>query len=124
MGLVLLLKVHRFSVPNAASLEFKLFQSRWFALRLPNHLYHFTPETMTKLLRQAGWEVASIHHQRVLSSLFSSLGYLLQERGWGRLERWVVGRPSDKVRLYQLLYPLADIFRQTGRMTVWAKKPD
>ncbi|MCG7996176.1 MAG: class I SAM-dependent methyltransferase [Candidatus Thiodiazotropha taylori] len=115
------------SVPNAASLEFKLFQSRWFALQLPNHLYHFTPETLTKLLKQAGWEVESVHHQRVLSSLFSSLGYLLQERGWHRLERWVVGRPSDKVRLYQLLYPfawLAAIFGQTGRMTVWAKKPD
>ncbi|MBV2120067.1 MAG: class I SAM-dependent methyltransferase [Candidatus Thiodiazotropha sp. (ex Ctena orbiculata)] len=115
------------SVPNAASLEFKLFQSRWFALQLPNHLYHFTPETLTKLLKQAGWEVESVHHQRVLSSLFSSLGYQLQERGWHRLERWVVGRPSDKVRLYQLLYPfawLAAIFGQTGRMTVWAKKPD
>ncbi|MCG7902844.1 MAG: class I SAM-dependent methyltransferase [Candidatus Thiodiazotropha weberae] len=115
------------SVPNAASLEFKLFQSRWFALQLPNHLYHFTPETITKLLQQAGWEVEAVHHQRVLSSLFSSLGYLLQERGWHRLERWVVGRPSDKVRLYQLLYPfacVAAIFGQTGRMTVWAKKPD
>jgi 2-polyprenyl-3-methyl-5-hydroxy-6-metoxy-1,4-benzoquinol methylase len=114
------------SVPNAASAEFKLFQSRWFALQLPNHLYHFTPETIGKLLHQAGWQVEAIHHQRVLSSLFSSLGYQLQERGWHRLERWVVGRSSDKVRLYQLLYPLAyiaAIFGQTGRMTVWAKKP-
>jgi 2-polyprenyl-3-methyl-5-hydroxy-6-metoxy-1,4-benzoquinol methylase len=115
------------SVPNAASLEFKLFQSRWFALQLPNHLYHFTPETISSLLKQAGWQVEAIHHQRVLSSLFSSLGYLLQERGWPRLARWVVGRPSDRVRLYQLLYPLAylaALFGQTGRMTVWAKKPD
>jgi SAM-dependent methyltransferase len=115
------------SVPNAASLEFKLFKSRWFALQLPNHLYHFTPETIGKLLEQAGWDLEVIHHQRVLSSFFASLGYLLQERGWHRLERWVVGRPSDKVRLYQLLYPIAyiaAIFGQTGRMTVWAKKPD
>ncbi|MCG7865976.1 MAG: class I SAM-dependent methyltransferase [Candidatus Thiodiazotropha taylori] len=115
------------SVPNAGSIEFKLFLSRWYALHLPNHLYHFTPKTMTKLLQQAGWQVESIHHQRVLSSFFSSLGYLLQDRGWPRLARWVVGRPSDKVRLYQLLYPfawLAAIFGQTGRMTVWAKKPD
>ncbi|MCG8487276.1 MAG: class I SAM-dependent methyltransferase [Chromatiales bacterium] len=115
------------SVPNAGSLEFKLFLSRWYALHLPNHLYHFTPETMTKLLQQAGWQVESIHHQRVLSSFFYSLGYFLQERGWPRLARWVVGRPTDKVRLYQLLYPLAylaAIFGQTGRMTVWAKKPE
>lgn len=114
------------SVPNAASLEFKLFQSRWFALQLPNHLYHFTPETLRKLLVEAGWEFHSVQHQRVLSSLFASIGYLLEDRGWHRLRRWLVGRPTDKLRLYQLLFPIAAIaalFGQTGRMTVWARKP-
>jgi SAM-dependent methyltransferase len=114
------------SVPNASSLEFKLFKSRWFALQLPNHLYHFTPETLKKLLGQAGWELQTIQHQRVLSSLFASLGYLMDDMGWHGLKRWVAGQSSDKVRLYQLFYPLAYIaalFGQTGRMTVWAKKP-
>lgn len=115
------------SVPNAASLEFKLFQSRWFALQLPNHLYHFTPGTVRRLLEDAGWEFQEIHHQRVLSSLLASIGYLLEDKGWHRLKRWVVGQPSDKIRLYQILYPLAMIaalFGQTGRMTIWAKKPN
>jgi SAM-dependent methyltransferase len=114
------------SVPNAASLEFKLFRSRWFALQLPNHLYHFTPSTVRRLLEEAGWEFQAVHHQRVLSSLFASIGYVLEDKGWYRLKRWLVGQPSDKIRLYQILYPLAVIaalFGQTGRMTIWAKKP-
>jgi SAM-dependent methyltransferase len=109
------------TVSNAASLEFQLFKSRWFALQLPNHLYHFTPDTIRKLLTEAGWEFQAIHHQQVLSSLFASTGYLLEDKGWHRLMRWLVGRPSDKVRLYQILYPLANIaarLSQTGRRTV------
>ena len=114
------------SVPNADSLEFKLFKERWHALHLPNHLYHFTPRTIGRMLEEAGWELQVVQHQRVLSSLFASMGYLMEDKGWHRLRRWIVGLPEDKVRLYQLFYPVAYIaalFGQTGRMTVWAKKP-
>jgi len=34
------------SVPNANSFEFRLFKDKWYALQLPNHLYHFTPQTI------------------------------------------------------------------------------
>jgi 2-polyprenyl-3-methyl-5-hydroxy-6-metoxy-1,4-benzoquinol methylase len=116
-----------FSVPNAASLEFKLFKQRWYALHLPNHLYHYTPDTIRSMLTHTGWTRPTIYHQRTLSSLLASLGHLLDDKGYHRISRWAVGRPQDPVRLYQLLYPfamLAATMGQTGRMTVWARKPE
>ncbi len=37
-------------VPNAASLERRIFGRHWFAWGLPEHLYHFTPRTLARLL--------------------------------------------------------------------------
>lgn len=53
-GLVIL------KVPNMASLSAKRFGQCWFALELPRHLYHFTPETITELLRRHGFLVSRI----------------------------------------------------------------
>ncbi|MCU7850085.1 MAG: class I SAM-dependent methyltransferase [Candidatus Thiodiazotropha sp. (ex Lucinoma kastoroae)] len=115
-----------FSVPNAASLEFKLLKERWYALHLPNHLYHYTPDTIRAMLTHTGWTTPTIYHQRTLSSLLASMGHFLDDKGYHHISRWVVGKPQDPVRLYQVLYPLAMLaatMGQTGRMTVWARKP-
>jgi SAM-dependent methyltransferase len=45
------------SVPNAASLQARLFGSRWLHLDLPRHLYHFTPDALSVLLEGSGFEV-------------------------------------------------------------------
>ncbi|MET0027159.1 MAG: class I SAM-dependent methyltransferase [Candidatus Thiodiazotropha sp.] len=113
------------SVPNIDSLEFRLFKQRWHALQLPSHLYHYTPRTIGSMLEKTGWQLHSIHQQRVLSSLFASLGHLLDEKGYPGLRRWVVGEPGDRIRMHQLFYPLALLVAaagQSGRMTVWACK--
>lgn len=113
------------SVPNIDSLEFRLFKQRWHALQLPSHLYHYTPKTIAPMLEKTGWRLQSILHQRVLSSLFLSLGHLLDEKGYPRLRRWVEGEPGDMIRLYHLFYPAAFLVAaagQSGRMTIWARK--
>jgi SAM-dependent methyltransferase len=40
--------------PNYASLERRIFGRYWLGLDLPRHLYHFTPRTLTSLVRAAG----------------------------------------------------------------------
>lgn len=42
-------------VPNAASLDRWLFGKHWFCWDLPRHLYHFTPDTLTRLLACTGF---------------------------------------------------------------------
>lgn len=114
------------SVPNADSLEFKLFKSRWYALHLPAHLFHFTPKTVERLLEKCGWRVQRILHQRSLSNLIASIGYWLQDREmFSRVASLMIRFPEARPAIQMLLYPLSlifSIFGQTGRMTIWARK--
>ena len=114
------------SVPNAASWEFSLFKDAWYALHLPNHLYHYTPPTLKKLLEQGGWKMTHVLHHRFLDNFIASLGYLLQDQG--HKNQWTQGLIDSASRsgkkqywLYPLAYPLS-LLGQTGGMTVWAQK--
>lgn len=112
------------SVPNAGSLEFRLFKDKWYALQLPNHLYHFTPTTLESILSASGWTLEKIHHQRVLSNLIASIGYVLSDNGYAKLGQQCIAFPERTGRWNYALYPLAwllSVFGQTGRMTVWAR---
>jgi len=112
------------SVPNAGSLEFTFFKNRWYALQLPTHLYHFTPTTITKVLAKGGWRIEKIYHQRLLSNLIASFGYLCRDKGLEKIGTMLINFPERSGRWHQILYPLAwllSLFGQTGRMTVWAK---
>jgi 2-polyprenyl-3-methyl-5-hydroxy-6-metoxy-1,4-benzoquinol methylase len=114
------------SLPNAASHEFRLFKDRWFGLHLPNHLFHFTPKTIVKVLNYGGWRLIKIHNQRLLYNLFPSIGYLLSDFGFkSRLIESLIEFPNNAGRTIYYLYPIAYILAslgQTGRMTVWAKR--
>ena len=116
------------SVPNADSFEFKWFKSRWYALHLPAHLFHFTPQTVEHLLKRGGWRVQRILHQRNVSNLIASIGYWLQDRKiFQRAASSMIQFPEAKPAIQMLLYPLSLIlsaFGQTGRMTIWARKID
>ena len=113
------------SVPNAGSLEFRLFKEKWYGLHLPNHLHHFTLATLNLVLRSSGWTLKDIHHQRTLSNLIASTGYVLQDRGYSRVGQKLIQFPEHAGKWPFALYPLAwllSVFGQTGRMTVWARK--
>jgi len=43
-------------VPNAVSYQAKLFKRNWFALDVPRHRYHFSPEKLAQILKEAGFE--------------------------------------------------------------------
>lgn len=112
------------SVPNSASLEFRLFKEKSYALQVPTHLHHFTPETIMQVLQAGGWSLQRVHHQRTLSNLIASTGYVLRDKGYVRLGQKLIGFPERAVMWNYVLYPLAwffSLFGQTGRMTVWAK---
>lgn len=116
------------SVPDAGAAEFRFFKDAWYALQLPNHLYHYTPETVTAVLHRAGWSVERIHHQRTLSNLMASTGYRRRDKGYNdALTAALVSYPETPGRKPYLLYPLAyllSLIGQTGRMTIWAHRVD
>jgi 2-polyprenyl-3-methyl-5-hydroxy-6-metoxy-1,4-benzoquinol methylase len=113
------------SVPNAGSIERRLFGASWYALQLPNHLYHYDPASIRKLMAAAGWRVTKIHHHRTLANLVASVGYCMRDKGQKRLGETLIDFPEKGGRLGALsLFPfawIAALFGQTGRMTVWAE---
>lgn len=115
------------SAPDAGALEFRLFKGSGYALHLPNHLYHFTPRTITMLLERSGWQVHHIYHQRVLNNLMGSIGHKLEDWGAPLALSGMFRGYSHRARWALILYPIAWLFaavRQTGRMTVLARRDD
>jgi len=56
------------SVPNANSLEYKLFGRWWFQLDPPRHFYHFDKRSLSGLFTQTGFQ---FHHVRTgVSAIF------------------------------------------------------
>src|SRR6266536_1961057 len=72
------------SVPNIGSYQFALFGDAWFPLQLPNHLFHFTRDSLARVLKAGGWKVERILYHRDLSHLVASLGHKLQDTQFPR----------------------------------------
>lgn len=112
------------SVPNSGAIEFSIFKDKLYALHLPNHLYHLTPKTIKKVLEAGGWTLEKVYHQRTLSNLIGSIGYLLRDKGYMKLGKRFIEFPERGGKWVYVLYPLAwllSLFGQTGRMTIWAR---
>lgn len=104
-------------VPNAASLDARLFGRWWYAWDLPRHLYHFTPRTASALLTKAGFRVQRIVCDRDPFSLVEGAIYVGKYRFGAR------GIPRGLLRL--AFGPVSGLFallRMTGRMTLFCVK--
>jgi SAM-dependent methyltransferase len=111
------------SVPDAGSWQLSAFGSRWYDLHLPNHLYHFTPATLSTLFERAGWALVRVVWLPNANSFLSSLAYVATEANLPRLARmahWFKGSKSTG-RLRVALGGLLRATRQSGRMVVWAR---
>lgn len=117
-----------FSVPNAASWEFKWFRESWYALQLPTHTFHYNPKTIKDVLAAGGWRLERVYHQRILTNLFASAGYWLKKHGVdNELVSYLTHFNKLPRQIRLLLFPLAwflSLFGQTGRMTIWARRID
>ncbi len=60
------------AVPNAASLDAKIYQEHWAAYDLPRHLYHFEPQTMALLAKKHGFKISAQKPMK-LDSFYVSL---------------------------------------------------
>ncbi len=64
-------------VPDIGSFEFKLCRESWFHLDLPFHLFHFTEEGLSLLLRKKSFKLKRIKRFHLEYSLFGWLQTLL-----------------------------------------------
>lgn len=50
------------TVPNINSLGFKIFKKNWYGLDVPRHLFHFSTESLSKMIKENGFDVLKIEH--------------------------------------------------------------
>lgn len=102
------------SVPNAGSLEARLFGRHWSAWDLPRHLSHFSPESLSGLLHEAGFGATRVHHLVNANNISASIRYLAGRTG--------AGAPWHSRPLLPLAV-VASLLRQSGRIAAEAKAP-
>lgn len=67
-------------VPNAGSVERRLFGRYWYQWDLPRHLYHFTSATLVRLLREVGFQPRKVKCDGRMAFFSESLADVLAER--------------------------------------------
>jgi SAM-dependent methyltransferase len=111
------------SIPDASALERRIFGDRWYALQMPTHLYHYTPETIRDVLRNAGWELKKVTWQRNCNNLLKSLECLLEDLSYRRLlysVQWL--RTSTKAKHIRVFLAwILGVSHQSGRIEIWAQ---
>ncbi len=79
------------STPNIESLQARIFQDLWFHLDPPRHLYLFSPETLKRLMAEAGFRLIHLSH------------LCLEQDPYGWLQGFLNRMPFLKHNLYSLL---------------------
>lgn len=71
------------SVPNYDSLGRRMFGKNWFAWQPPRHLNHFSPTTITRILKNAGFKNVKIGHSFGIQNeyiIFQSARYMMSPK--------------------------------------------
>jgi SAM-dependent methyltransferase len=112
-----------FSVPDSSSLVNRMLQEWAGDLHLPNHLYHYAPKPLKRLLEESGWKVERIYWQSNAITLLRGMTWYFEDRGMHRAARVSRALMSDRRlrKLKTLLGILLGVTRQSGRIEVWAR---
>lgn len=115
------------STPNCGYFGFKLFKEYEYGIHIPNHLYHFTRRSTSKLFDKAGFKIVRSFEQRTLGSIAGSFANVLRYKY--NIDNVFTQRLANFDANYKivnyLLSPLVlllSYFQQTGRMTLWVQK--
>lgn len=109
-------------VPNAESLENRVFGSRSYLYDVPRHLYDFSPDTISQLLVKSGFEVSEIRFSPLSGGWIGSVqSFFLRGRIYKHL--------NDHILLFlafiPLLFPidaLANLLGKGSIMTIVARR--
>lgn len=95
------------AVPNIDSWQARWAGAEWFHLDVPRHLYHYSPDTLRRLLEQHGFEVEHTSHHNLEQNPFGLLQSALHR----------LGRPH--LGLYDVLRGKLDPSRRSLGQRLW-----
>tara|TARA_B100000315_G_scaffold260087_1_gene319196 strand:+ start:1245 stop:2261 length:1017 start_codon:yes stop_codon:yes gene_type:complete len=106
------------SVPDITGFEAKVYRDKCYSLQVPQHLNHFSPQSLRQYIERAGFIVKRIIHQQTDRDLVSSSGYFEDQRLAKGLHHPIIRHTA--VRMF---VTLLSMFGKTSRMTVYVRKP-
>ena len=66
------------AVPNFSSIQARIFRNRWYHLDVPRHLFHYSPESLVKILDICNFHVDKIDHHSPEHNYAGILGSLMR----------------------------------------------
>jgi SAM-dependent methyltransferase len=133
-------------VPNFGGLELRIFRERWVAIKAPVHFYHFTPITLSQIVKKTGFQVLEIKHisseGRCTMGYSESLRYILADYHLYPVKKYSVfsknetvsgQNDTEKILLKKVLHDveflifktaafIADILHMGGNLSLIASK--
>lgn len=85
------------AAPNIAGLPFRWFGPAWYALDVPRHLTHFTPATLERMLRCAGFRTGPVRMVRHSDWLRASARLASRLRPAARWPRCLAAKPLSRL---------------------------
>jgi SAM-dependent methyltransferase len=110
------------SSPNFDSFNAKIFKERWFGLECPRHLYIYTPETINKLLRKAGFLLIAISYDKASKNLIKSLQYYFYDNNYSPEHRDKIKKSFIIKAVISPLTRLLALLHKSDNMIIVAKK--
>lgn len=114
------------AVPNIESLQASIFQRRWYHLELPRHLYHFSKDTLSRILKDSGFtlketSLTSFKHnfEGYWRSCFETLGLKYEFLEMRKIEkvsdpRWYISKFLRYI-FYTPAFIMTSIERKKGK---------
>lgn len=110
------------AVPNFASLQAKIFRNRWYHLDVPRHLFHYSPESLTKILNTYNFQVDKIDHHSAEHNYAGILGSLIQLSPPSESFIHKLTRKTVATFFARVLASLETSIGKGGTFTVFAQK--
>jgi len=105
------------SVPDIYGFESLFYKQYAYGLQVPEHLHHFSPNTIRYLLNNNGFKVEKILHQNVDRDLVASAGYMKNKL----LSKLLSNKFFRKTFVKVFVLFLA-LIGKTSRMSIYARK--
>lgn len=112
-----------FLVPDANSISRKVFKDLSFDTQLPTHLFHYEPESLKILLKNNGWEITRIFHQRNANTFLKSIetwSHKKKKNNINKFIKWLNNSHKASI-IRSILHLLFGLTKQSGRIEVWAR---
>lgn len=105
------------SVPNMDGFEAKLHKEYAYTLQVPEHLHHFTPKRITKLLEDNAFEVIRIVYQNSDRDFVAPFGYKNSKFYYKLFHNKIIRKIFVKSFIN-----LLSMLGKTSRMSIYARK--